>query len=82
MFNEVQYKGAKTWGQPKCPLSEEWIKKRWSIHTMEYHTATKRNEIMPLTATSMVLEIIILVKSDRERQISQDISHMWNLSFF
>ena len=36
---------------------------------------------MPLTATSMALEIIILVKSDRERQISQDITHVWNLSF-
>ena len=26
---------AKTWKQPKCPLTEEWIKKRWYIHTME-----------------------------------------------
>ena len=31
---------AKTWKQPKCPLTDEWIKKRW-IHTMEYYSAIK-----------------------------------------
>ena len=41
----------------------------------------KKNEILPLAATWMYLEIIILseVKSDRERQISYDITYMWNL---
>ena len=35
----------KTWKQPKCPLTEEWIKKMWCIYTMEYYSAMKRNEI-------------------------------------
>ena len=39
----------------------------------------KKKEIMPLAATWMDLEIIILSKSDRERQISYDITYMWNL---
>ena len=62
---------AKTWKQPKCPLTEEGIRKMWYIHTMEYfgggvsslsrvHPAIKKNEIMPFVAMWMHLEIIIL----------------------
>ena len=51
---------AKTWKQPKCLLEGEWIKMMWYINTMEYYSAIKKNEIMPLAATGMDLEIIIL----------------------
>ena len=47
---------AKIWKQPKCPLTDEWIKKLW----LEYYSAIKKNEIMPFVATWMGLEIIIL----------------------
>ena len=36
---------ARTWKQPKCPQTDEWIKKMWHIYTMEYYSAIKRNEI-------------------------------------
>ena len=36
---------ARTWKQPKCPSTDEWIKKMWHIYTMEYYSAIKRNEI-------------------------------------
>ena len=48
---------------------------------MEYYPAMKKNEIMPFAATQMDLEIIILSKSDRERQIPNDITYMWNLKY-
>ena len=51
---------AKTWKQPKCPLTEEWIKKMWYIYTMEYYSAIKKNEIMLFAAKWMDLEIITL----------------------
>ena len=34
--------------EPKCPLTEEWIKTVWHTHTLEYHPAIKKKEIMPL----------------------------------
>ena len=38
---------AKSWKQPKCPSVNEWIKKLWSIYTMEYYAAEKNEELLP-----------------------------------
>ena len=51
---------AKTWKQPKCPSTDEWIIKMWYMYTMEYYLAIKKNEIMPFVATWMQPEILIL----------------------
>ena len=51
------------------------------IHTMEYYSAIKKNEIIPFAATWMDLEILILSMSERERQIPYDITYMWNLKY-
>ena len=42
---------AKTWKQPKYPLTDEWIKKMWYIYTVEYYSATTKSVIMPFIAT-------------------------------
>ena len=60
MFIAALFAIAKTWKQPKCPSTEEWIKKMWYIYTMEYYSAIKRNEIPAFLATWMDLEIIML----------------------
>ena len=48
MSTAALYTMGKTQKQPKCPLTEEWIKKMWYIYTKEYDSAIKRNEIIAL----------------------------------
>ena len=82
MFIAALFTIAKTQTQPKCPLTDEWIKKMWYIYTVEHYSVIKKNEIMPLAATWMETEIIMLrMKSERERQIPYDITYMWNLKY-
>ena len=51
---------AKRWKQPKCPQTDEWIKKMWYIHTIEYYSALKKKEILEYVETWMNLEDILL----------------------
>ena len=60
MFIAALYTIAKTWKQPKCPSTEEWIKKMWYMYKMEHFSAIKRKKIMAFLATWMDLEIIML----------------------
>ena len=76
MFIAALFTIARTWKQPKCPSSEEWIKKMWYTYTMEYYSAIKKNEIMPFAAIWMDLEIIILSEVS---QTEKDKYHMVSL---
>uniref|UniRef100_A0A9L0JCX0 DUF1725 domain-containing protein n=1 Tax=Equus asinus TaxID=9793 RepID=A0A9L0JCX0_EQUAS len=51
---------AKTWNQPKCPETDDWIKKIWYIYTMEYYSAIKKDQIVPFASTWMDLEGIMI----------------------
>ena len=50
---------ARTWKQPRCPSTYEWIKKLWYIYTMEYYSAIKRNVSESVLTRWMNLEPII-----------------------
>ena len=76
MFIAVLFTIAKTWKQPKCPWTEEWIKKIWYLYTMEYCSAIKKNEILPFAATWMDLESAILSEVS---QIEKKKYHMSSL---
>ena len=62
MFTAALFTIAKTWKQPRCPSTDEWIKKIWYIYTMDYNSAIKKNEVMPFAATRMQPEILILIE--------------------
>ena len=77
MFITALFMIAKIWKQRKCPSTDEWIKKMWYIyiyiyiyiytyiHTMEYYSAIKKNEILPFAATWMDLEGIMLSETSQ-----------------
>ena len=59
MFIVALFTIARTWKQPKCPSSDEWIKKMRHIYTMEYYSAIKRNEIELFVVRWIDLESVI-----------------------
>ena len=77
MFITALYTTAKTWKQPKCPSTEEWIKKMWYVYAMKYYSDIKRKKIMASEAARMDLEIIIPseVTSDSETPTSYTITY-------
>jgi hypothetical protein len=67
---------AKVWKQPRCPNTNEWIKKMWYLHTMEFYAATKENEILSFTSKWMELENNILSKISQAQKAK---NHMFSL---
>jgi hypothetical protein len=60
MFIAVVFTIAKLWKQPRCPTTDEWIKKMWYFYTIELYSAMKKNEILSFASKWMELENIIL----------------------
>ena len=80
MFIAALFTIARTWKQPKCPKTDEWIKNMWYKYTMEYYSAIEKDEIMPFAATWMDLEIIILSEvSQTEKDKYHGITYMCNV---
>ena len=69
-FIEALFTIARTWKQPKCTLTDEWIKKLWYIYTMEYYSAIKRNIFESVLMKLMSLETIIQSEVSQKGKIS------------
>ena len=77
MFTAALFTIARTWKQPKCPLTDEWIKKMWYIYTMEYYSAIKRNETGSFVETWMDLGTVIQSEvSQKEKNKYHILTHI------
>ena len=80
MFLEALFTIAQTWKQPRCPWTDEWIKKLWYICTMGYYSAIERNTFESVLMRWMNLEPIIQREvSQKERLILYSNAYIRNL---
>ena len=71
---------ARTWKQPRCPSTDEWIKKLWYINTMEYYSAIKTNAFESILMRWMNLEPIIQSEvSQKEKDKYHILTHIYGL---
>ena len=76
MFIVALFVIARSWKQPRCPMTEEWIQKMWFIYTMEYYSAIKNEDILSFAGKWMELENIIL---SEVTQTQKDMHGMYSL---
>ena len=80
MFTAALFTIARTWKQPKCPLTDEWIKKMWHMYTMEYDLAAKRNKTELLALRWMDLESVIQSEvSQKEKNKYHMLTHIYGI---
>ena len=71
---------AKLWKEPRCPTKDEWIKKMWSMYTMEYSSAIRNDKYPPFASTWMELEGIMLSEiSHLEKDKHCMFSFIWGI---
>jgi hypothetical protein len=75
MFIAALFIIAKLWKQPRCPTTDEWIKKLWYLFTMEFYSAIKKNEILSSPDKWMELENIILGEVSQVQKVK---GHMFS----
>ena len=80
MYTASLFTIARTWKQPKCPSTDEWIKKMWYIYTMEYYSAIKRNETELFVVRWMDLESVIQSEiSQKEKNKYRMLTHTYGI---
>ena len=79
LFTAALFTIARTWKQPRCPSTDEWIKKFCYLYTVEYYSAIKRNAFESVLMRWMNLEPIYRVKYVRKRKINIILMHIYRL---
>ena len=72
MFIAALFIIARSWKEPRCPSTEEWIQKMWYIYTMECYSAIKDNEFMKFLGKWMDLEDFILSEVTQSQKNSHN----------
>jgi hypothetical protein len=72
MFIAALFIITRSWKEPRCPSTEEWIQKMWYIYTIEYYSAIKNNEFMKFLDKWMNLEDIILSEITQSQKNTHD----------
>ena len=70
MFIAAMSTIAKIRKEPRCPSTDDWIKKLWSTYTMEYYSAIRKNEFSTFAATWTALEETMLSEISKQRKIN------------
>ena len=77
VFIAALFATARTWKQPRCPWTDEWVKKMWYIHKMEYYSAIKRNEFERVGVRCMNLKYVKWSEvSQKEKNIYYILMHL------
>ena len=80
MFIAALFTVTRTWKQPRCPSTDEWINKLWYIYTMECYSAIKRNEFGSVLMRWMNLEPIIQSEmSQKEKDKHSILTHIYRI---
>ena len=80
MFTAALFKIARTWKQPRCPMTSEWIKKLWYVHTKEYYSAIKRNTFESVAKGWTNIEPIIQSEvSQKEKDKYHILTHIYGV---
>ena len=79
LFIAALYPIARTWRQPRCPLTDEWIKQLWYIYTMEYFSAIKRNAFESVLMRWMNLEPIIQSEVSQKGKNKYILIHIYGI---
>ena len=80
MFTAALFSIARTWKQPRCPPTEEWIKKMWYIYTMEYYSDIKRKTSESVLMRWTNLEHIVQSEvSQKEKYKYHILTHIYGI---
>ena len=80
MFIAALFTVARTWKQPSCPSTDEWIKKMWHLYKMEYYSAINRNKAELFVVRWIDLESVIQSEvSQKEKNKYCMLTHIYGI---
>ena len=79
VFTAALYTIVRTWKQPRCPSTDEWIRKLWYIYTMEYYLVIKRNTFEPVLMRMNLEPIVQGEVSQKKKNKYCTLTHIYGI---